>query len=233
MRHAVLDGLRDNGCSGDGRSRERRAWRGRIRRTSEHQRRASIERRHRLGHARRARRRRLFGCDPSPVRVDGWNPERLGCRTATPSANGWFTEWDSRTVANGTYSLESIATSSGGKTSTSPGISITVNNSSPGPIKTACPDISKRRVVALAGQRHRIRHDGPDAPLTHWARITLHDEYDSRALTALSSGVGSSNVHNDVALGFGDRQRSARRSATLRVDPSDVTCQIRRPRYGD
>ena len=49
--------------------------------------------------------------------------------TATPTFYGWLTEWDSSTVANGTYSLQSIATSSGGQTSTSPGIRITVNNS--------------------------------------------------------------------------------------------------------
>ena len=49
--------------------------------------------------------------------------------TATPSLYGWLSEWDSSTVANGTYSLESIATSSGGQTTTSPEISITVNNS--------------------------------------------------------------------------------------------------------
>jgi phospholipase C len=46
--------------------------------------------------------------------------------------------WDSTTVANGTYSLESIATNSGGQTSTSPAISITVNNPS-GTFKAACP----------------------------------------------------------------------------------------------
>ena len=49
--------------------------------------------------------------------------------TATPTFYGWLTEWDSSTVANGTYSLQSIATSSGGQTDASPGISITVNNS--------------------------------------------------------------------------------------------------------
>jgi len=49
--------------------------------------------------------------------------------TATPTFYGWLTEWDSSTVANGTYSLQSIATSSGGQTSTSPEISITVKNS--------------------------------------------------------------------------------------------------------
>ncbi len=59
--------------------------------------------------------------------------------TATPTLYGWLTEWDSSTVANGTYSLASIATSSGGQTSTSPRISITVNNS-PGTIAATKTD---------------------------------------------------------------------------------------------
>ena len=49
--------------------------------------------------------------------------------TATPTLYGWLTEWDRSTVANGTYSVQSIATSSGGQTRTSPAISVTVNNS--------------------------------------------------------------------------------------------------------
>lgn len=49
--------------------------------------------------------------------------------TATPTIYGWLAEWDSSTVANGTYSLQSIATTSGGQIGTSPSISITVNNS--------------------------------------------------------------------------------------------------------
>ena len=47
--------------------------------------------------------------------------------TATPTLYGWVVEWNSTTVAVGTYTLQSVATE-GGSTGTSPGISITVNN---------------------------------------------------------------------------------------------------------
>ena len=50
--------------------------------------------------------------------------------TATPTIYGWLAGWDSTTVANGTYTLQSVA-SSGGLKGTSPGITITVNNSPP------------------------------------------------------------------------------------------------------
>src|SRR3984957_19035586 len=47
--------------------------------------------------------------------------------TATPTIVGWLAGWDTTTVPNGTYTLQSVA-SSGGLTGTSPGITITVNN---------------------------------------------------------------------------------------------------------
>jgi hypothetical protein len=54
--------------------------------------------------------------------------------TATPSLYGWIYEWDTTTVPNGTYTLQSVATSTGPLagtvTATSPGITVTVNNSS-------------------------------------------------------------------------------------------------------
>jgi hypothetical protein len=53
--------------------------------------------------------------------------------TATPTLYGWIAEWDTTTVPNGTYTLQSIATSTGPlsstTTATSPGITVTVNNS--------------------------------------------------------------------------------------------------------
>jgi Bacterial Ig domain len=42
--------------------------------------------------------------------------------TAVPSAYGWVAEWDSTTVADGTYILESIATSVDGQSKTGPGV---------------------------------------------------------------------------------------------------------------
>ena len=50
--------------------------------------------------------------------------------TATPTVYGWLADWDTTTVPNGSYTLQSVA-SSGGQTGTSSGITITVNNPPP------------------------------------------------------------------------------------------------------
>ena len=48
--------------------------------------------------------------------------------TATPTYYGWLASWNSTTVPNGTYTLNSVAAYSGRVAGTSPGISITVAN---------------------------------------------------------------------------------------------------------
>jgi Bacterial Ig domain len=50
--------------------------------------------------------------------------------TATPTIYGWIAEWNSTTVADGPYTLQSIATS-GSSSGTSSGLSITVSNGEP------------------------------------------------------------------------------------------------------
>ena len=50
--------------------------------------------------------------------------------TAVPTYYGWIAEWNSTTVANGSYTLQSVATEGGSKT-TSPSISMTVNKPPP------------------------------------------------------------------------------------------------------
>ena len=50
--------------------------------------------------------------------------------TASPTIYGWIASWNTTTVPNGTYVLQSVA-SSGGFTGTSPGITISVNNPPP------------------------------------------------------------------------------------------------------
>ena len=50
--------------------------------------------------------------------------------TAVPTYYGWIAEWNSTTVANGSYTLQSVA-AEGGLSPTSTAISITVNNSPP------------------------------------------------------------------------------------------------------
>ena len=48
--------------------------------------------------------------------------------TATPTPYGWIASWDSATVPNGTYSLQSEASDGGGNQGVSPAISVTVAN---------------------------------------------------------------------------------------------------------
>jgi hypothetical protein len=48
--------------------------------------------------------------------------------TATLTYFGWLGGFDSTTVANGTYTLQSVASYAGGVTGTSPGVTITVAN---------------------------------------------------------------------------------------------------------
>jgi hypothetical protein len=49
---------------------------------------------------------------------------------ATPTLYGWLAAFDTTTVPNGTYSLQSVATS-GGLTGASPAVSVTVDNAAP------------------------------------------------------------------------------------------------------
>ena len=50
--------------------------------------------------------------------------------TATPTIYGWLAKWNTTTVANGTYSLQSVATSNGVSGTSAP-VTITVNNPTP------------------------------------------------------------------------------------------------------
>jgi hypothetical protein len=51
--------------------------------------------------------------------------------TATPTIVGWVAQWNSTTVPNGTYSLQSVATDADNDTDTSTPVSVTVNNPPP------------------------------------------------------------------------------------------------------
>jgi hypothetical protein len=48
--------------------------------------------------------------------------------TASGTLYGWLANWNTTTVANGTYTLQSVATGAGGVNGTSPGITVTVHN---------------------------------------------------------------------------------------------------------
>ena len=48
--------------------------------------------------------------------------------TGTPTLYGWLAGWNTTGVANGTYTLQSVASYAGGVTGTSPPITLTVAN---------------------------------------------------------------------------------------------------------
>src|ERR1019366_6416210 len=51
--------------------------------------------------------------------------------TATPTIYGWLAGWNTTSVPNGTYALQSVASYAGGVSGTSPGVTITVTNAPP------------------------------------------------------------------------------------------------------
>lgn len=46
----------------------------------------------------------------------------------TPTSYGWLAEWNTTSVSDGTYSLQSVASYSGGLSGTSASVTITVDN---------------------------------------------------------------------------------------------------------
>ena len=51
--------------------------------------------------------------------------------TAVPTLYGYLFSFNTTTVANGTYTLQSVASDTAGNTGYSPGIQVTVNNPAP------------------------------------------------------------------------------------------------------
>ena len=51
--------------------------------------------------------------------------------TASPTIYGWVGQWNTTTIPNGTYTLQSVASYAGGVTGTSAPVTITVNNPPP------------------------------------------------------------------------------------------------------
>ena len=51
--------------------------------------------------------------------------------TATPTLYGWLAAWNTTTVPNGAYTLQSVASYAGGVSATSPGVVITIANPAP------------------------------------------------------------------------------------------------------
>ncbi len=81
--------------------------------------------------------------------------------TASPTIFGWLASWNTTTVPNGSYTLQSVA-SSGGLTGTSPGVTVTVNNPPPTTDGRAAGEQRHLDRHAVPRRHHLVRRDqGP------------------------------------------------------------------------
>ena len=60
--------------------------------------------------------------------VTGGNLTNAVIATATPTIYGWLATWNTTTVLNGTYTLQSVASYAGGVSGTSAPITVSVTN---------------------------------------------------------------------------------------------------------
>ena len=78
-----------------------------------------------------ARRQRLTGRDQGQYDLSGGSYSDTVISGSTPTYYGWIGAWNTTTVPNGTYTLQSVATYDVGFTAMSDPITITVNNPPP------------------------------------------------------------------------------------------------------
>ena len=72
-----------------------------------------------------------FGVTKVQYELTGGTLNDAVIATATPTIVGWLAGWDTTTVPNGTYTLNSVAYYADGVSGTSPGVTVTVNNPPP------------------------------------------------------------------------------------------------------
>jgi hypothetical protein len=118
--------------------------------------------------------------------------------TATPTYYGWLAQWNTTTVPNGTYTLQSVAAYSGGVTGTSPGVTVTVAN--PGLADLANLSFTATATGSPGGSGCLIVHLNFDAVYPGSAavgNVTLHiagcvsDPYTYTGSFTITTGVGT------------------------------------------
>ncbi len=72
-----------------------------------------------------------FGVSSVAFDLTGGNLNAALIATATPNTGGYGASWDTTTVPDGTYTLESVATDAAGNSASSTGVAITVDNNPP------------------------------------------------------------------------------------------------------
>ncbi len=71
--------------------------------------------------------------------------------TATQGSEGWTASWNSTTVPDGTYTLQSVAYDAAGNEGTSPGVTVVVENTPPTPVVTVPANGSRETGTVILG----------------------------------------------------------------------------------
>ncbi len=118
--------------------------------------------------------------------------------TATATYYGWLGQWNTTTVPNGTYTLQSVAAYSGGVTGTSPGVTVTVAN--PGLADLANSSFTATGSDVVGGNGCSFVYGTIDAVYPGSAavgNVTLHiagcvtDPYHYAGSFTITTGVGT------------------------------------------
>jgi hypothetical protein len=100
--------------------------------------------------------------------------------TAVPTIFGWIALWNTTAVANGSYSLQSVASFSGGVSATSAPITVVVNNAAPSavvivPASGAVLDATKQTVIdAIASPGVTAVTITVSLPLVNATQVMIH-----------------------------------------------------------
>ena len=123
--------------------------------------------------------------------------------TATPTLYGWLAKWNTASVSNGVYSLQSVATDAANNTDTSEPITVTVNNQPPTTSvlipsggaslsgATALLDASASSAVGIASVTYEVSGNGLTDQVIATGTPTLYGYLAQWNTTAVPNGTYS------------------------------------------
>ena len=160
--------------------------------------------------------------------------------TATPTLYGWLAKWNTASVSNGTYSLQSVATDAANNTDTSEPITVTVNNQPPTVSvlipsggaslsgSTALLDASASSAVGIASVTYEVSGNGLTDQVIATGTPTIYGWLAQWNTTAVPNGTYSlASVATDTVA-----EATTSASVSVTVDNAPTTTAVLIPSTG-
>jgi uncharacterized protein YjbI with pentapeptide repeats len=160
--------------------------------------------------------------------------------TATPTLYGWLAKWNTASVSNGVYSLQSVATDAANNTDTSEPITVTVNNQPPTTSvlipsggaslsgSTALLDASASSKVGIASVTYEVSGNGLTNQVIATGTPTLYGYLAQWNTTAVPNGTYSlASVATDTVA-----EATTSASVSVTVDNAPPTTAVLIPSTG-